>query len=422
MSEDAQKPASMKPLLVAFFTMFLDLLGFGIIIPIQPFYAESFGASATVVTLLGATYSIMQFFFASFWGRLSDRLGRRPIILFSVFISAMGHFCFALAPNLPLLFAARALAGFGNANLGTAQAVVADVTTQENRAKGMGLIGVAFGLGFLLGPAIGGVLGQYGPTIPLFAAGILACLNWVFAFFLLPETKTTTSKASTRRILPVGLYTAAKAYPNAQNLLLISLLYTWGFALMEQDITLYIEHIWVQPSPSMPDDLRIKEAASLTAMFLVTIGLTAVVVQGGLIGRLSKKVGEAKLIRTGVLIVASSLVLIPVIGQSGQFSFMLVLAVWMAIGSGILNPSKSALLSRSIPDDRQGEILGLNQSLSSLGRVLGPLMAGALFELNTSVPFVIGAAILTLAWWYSRPLIQIQNPSHHTDRPEISQA
>ena len=422
MSEEAQKSSSMKPLLVAFFTMFLDLLGFGIIIPIQPFYAESFGATATVVTLLGATYSIMQFFFASFWGRLSDRLGRRPIILFSVFISAIGHFCFALAPNLPLLFGARALAGFGNANLGTAQAVVADVTTQENRAKGMGLIGVAFGMGFLLGPAIGGFLGQYGPTIPLFAAGILACLNWVFAYFMLPETKTTTSKASTRRVLPVGLFKAAKAFPNAQNLLLISLLYTWGFALMEQDITLFIEHIWVQPSPSMPDDIRIKEAASLTAWFLVTIGLTAVVVQGGLIGRLSKKVGEAKLIKTGLLIVASALAIIPMIGHSGQFPLMLVLAVWMAIGSGILNPSKSALLSRSIPDDRQGEILGLNQSLSSLGRVLGPLMAGALFELNTTIPFVTGAGILLVAWWFSRPLLQVQNPTAQSVSPERDQA
>ena len=388
--------------------MFLDLLGFGIIIPIQPFYAESFGASAAVVTLLGATYSIMQFFFASFWGRLSDRLGRRPIILFSVFISAIGHFCFALAPTLPLLFAARALAGFGNANLGTAQAVVADVTTQENRAKGMGLIGVAFGLGFLLGPGIGGFLGQYGPTIPLFAAGILATLNWIFAFFFLPETKKTSSKPSARRVLPIDTFRAAKAFPNAQSLLLISLLYTWGFALMEQDITLFIEHIWVQPSPDMPDDQRIKEAASLTAYFLVTIGLTAVFVQGGLIGRLSRKYGEAPLIKLGLLIVASSLLCIPLIGHSGQFPLMLVLAVWMAFGSGILNPSKSALLSRSIPEDRQGEILGLNQSLSSLGRVLGPLIAGILFELNTSIPFAVGACILLGAWWCGRDLKAIE--------------
>lgn len=401
-----KKNSNLKPLMVAFFTMFMDLLGFGIIIPIQPFYAESFGATATVVTLLGATYSVMQFLFASFWGRMSDRIGRRPIILFSVFISAIGHFCFALAPTLFLLFAARALSGFGNANLGTAQAVVADVTTKENRSKGMGLIGVAFGLGFLLGPAIGGILGAYGPTVPLFAAGILATLNFFFALFFLPETKTTDSTPTSRKLLPIETYRAAAKFPYVQNLLVISLLYTWGFALMEQDITLFIEHIWVKPTADMPTDVRIKEASKLTAYFLVVIGFTAVVIQGGLIGKLTKKYGEAQLIKVGLLIVSSAVFFIPIIGASGHYWLMLVLAVWMAIGSGILNPSKSALLSKLVPDSRQGEMLGLNQSLSSLGRVLGPLIAGALFEFNTAIPFVTGALILLLAWNKARPLME----------------
>ena len=141
------KGKSKRPLLVALFTLFLDLLGFGIIIPIQPFFAESFGATATLVTLLGASYSLMQFLFSPFWGRLSDRMGRRPIILFSVAVSAIGHFIFATATGLVTLFLARALAGFGNANLGTAQAIIADTTSGADRAKGMGLIGAAFGVG-----------------------------------------------------------------------------------------------------------------------------------------------------------------------------------------------------------------------------------------------------------------------------------
>ena len=169
--------SSRKPLVIAFFTIFLDLLGFGIIIPVQAFYAQDFGASATAVTLLGGSYSLMQFFFAHFWGSLSDKVGRRPIILSSVAISAVGHFVFAMAPSLSILFLARMIAGFGNANIATAQAIISDSTTHENRAKGMGIIGAAFGLGFIFGPAIGGFLGQYSPTLPSFAAGVLAAFS-----------------------------------------------------------------------------------------------------------------------------------------------------------------------------------------------------------------------------------------------------
>ena len=169
------KKPSKKVLIIAFMTIFLDLLGFGIIIPIQPFYVKSFGATPTVVTLLGASYSMMQFFFSPFWGGLSDKVGRRPIILFSIVISAIGHFMFAMASGLWVLFAARMLAGFGNANIGTAQAIIADVTTAENRSTGMALIGVAFGLGFLFGPAVGGYLGGISPSCPLGSRWIVGC-------------------------------------------------------------------------------------------------------------------------------------------------------------------------------------------------------------------------------------------------------
>ena len=206
-----------RTLFIAFITIFLDLLGFGIIIPIQAFYAESFNATPKVITLLGASYSLMQFFFAPFWGKLSDRLGRRPIILFSVLISAAGHFIFASANGLMLLFAARMVAGFGNANIGTAQAIIADITTKENRAKGMGLIGAAFGLGFIFGPAIGALLGQHHPTTPLYAAGVLALLNFIFAYFLLPETKTTSSAPTEREILPLKLLNRSQKFANVKS-------------------------------------------------------------------------------------------------------------------------------------------------------------------------------------------------------------
>ena len=404
-----------KTLFIAFVTIFLDLLGFGIIIPIQAFYAESFNATPKVITLLGASYSLMQFFFAPFWGKLSDRMGRRPIILFSVLISAAGHFIFAAANGLALLFAARMLAGFGNANIGTAQAIIADVTTKENRAKGMGLIGAAFGLGFIFGPAIGAILGQHHPTTPLYAAGVLALLNFVFAYFMLPETKTTDSAPIAREVLPLKLFKHAKQYINVNNLLWISLLYTIGFALMEQAIALFIEHTWVIADPlnnthELDSSARIGEASKLTGIFLVSIGFTAAVVQGGLIGKLNKAFGELKLIKAGLFIVVVSFLLIPLAGQN-EYWTLVVIGPIMAVGAGILNPSRSSLLSISIPDSEQGSILGLNQSFSALGRFIGPSCAGVIYEVNMNYPFVTGAALLLLCLYLTKDLSSVQTSS-----------
>jgi MFS transporter, DHA1 family, tetracycline resistance protein len=391
----ATPPLSKKALIIAFFTIFLDLLGFGIIIPIQPFYAKSLGATATVVTLLGASYSIMQFLFSPFWGQLSDRFGRRPIILFSVFISAIGHFIFAFASGLGLLFLARSIAGFGNANLGTAQAIIADVTTKENRAKGMALIGVAFGLGFLFGPAIGGLLGQISPQAPFIAAGILSVLNFIFAYFMLPETKSEKSVPSSRRILPFSTFKEAQQYVNVRTLLILSIIYTTGFSLMEQAISLYIEHIWVTDT-SLSSDQRIEEAGLMTAYFLIVVGITAIVVQGGLVGRLKNLLGEVRMIQIGISITMISMICIPLIGGLKIFGYFLGVAVLLAIGTGILNPAKSALLSLSVPSNEQGSILGLNQSFSALGRAIGPTFSGLFYEIFVGLPFYVAFALFGL--------------------------
>lgn len=397
--EEVSSKPSKKVLIVAFLTIFLDLLGFGIIIPIQPFYAKSFGASATVVTLLGASYSAMQFFFSPFWGGLSDKIGRRPIILFSIVISAIGHFMFAMASSLGglgVLFAARMLAGFGNANIGTAQAIIADVTTAENRSTGMALIGVAFGLGFLFGPAVGGYLGGISPAMPFWVAGGLSVANWFFALFFLKETKTADSTHKARPIFDVELFKRSKQYQNVSSVLWITLIYTTAFALMEQAIALYIEHIWITDTTlSMKD--RIEAAGWKTANYLVIVGVTAIVVQGGLVRPLTKKFGEVWMTRVGIGFVVAAIGLIPILGDTANFMLFCVTAIIMAFGTGLLNPAKSALISRGAPDDEQGAVLGLNQSFAAMGRMLGPVFSGMLFEWFVGAPFFSAAGLLLIA-------------------------
>ncbi|NDE13631.1 MFS transporter [bacterium] len=396
---------SKKPLIIAFFTIFLDLLGFGIMIPIQPFYVQDFGATATQVTLLGASYSLMQFLFAPFWGNISDRHGRRPVILLSVAVSAVGHLIFGLGQNLTTLFAARMLAGFGNANLGTAQAVISDVTKPEDRAKGMGLIGAAFGLGFIIGPAVGGLLGQISPTMPAFFSAGLAVCNFAFATAMLPETlrkQDGMPATSGRRMLSVAALRHAARQANVGVLFTMTFIYTLGFAIMEQVIGLFIERIWV-PSGN-GGTLRLKLASEMTAIYLVAVGFTAVLIQGFLIGRLTRKYGETRLARAGLALLTVAMISIPLAGSTGIFPVMVSTAVILALGSGIFNPSNSSMVSRAARVTEQGSTLGINQSLASLGRVLGPAVAGAIFELNANMPFYAAGCLTAVAWFVSQRL------------------
>ena len=404
----------MSPLKIAFLTTFMDLIGFGIIIPIQPFYAKSFGASATLITLLGASYSLMQFLFSAPIGRLSDRVGRRPVLLVSVALISVGYLIFGLATSIPMLFVARMISGLGGANLGAAQAIIADVTAPEERSKGMGLIGAAFGLGFIIGPALGGLLGQHHPTTPIFAAAGLALLNFIFIAVYLPETRGSRplspeeEREEQTDEVPVGRFKALPrllSKPNMAPLLGLALFYTLAFALMEQTIGLFIEKVWVTGLPLSVDELT-KQASKLTAYFLVIVGVAATIVQGGLIGRLTKRFGEARLCKMGVGVVLVSFVLIPLVGRLGSFPAMLGVALLMASGSGVLHPSRNSLISRSAHRSLQGQALGLNQSLSALGRVLGPAMAGALFELSHERPFWVAVVILSFTALISLKITQ----------------
>ncbi len=387
---------------VVFLTIFLDLLGFGMIIPVQPFYTQSFGASATVVTLLGASYSLMQFLFSPIWGKISDKMGRRKVILMSTLIVAIGHFSFALSETLVMLFLARMLSGLGSANIGAAQAIIADVTTDENRAKGMGIIGAAFGLGFLLGPALGGWLVQYANHLPMVVAGVLGLINFIFAYFYLPETRVSKTETSTS---PTEESVSFWQKTNIFELMGISLIFTLAFAMMEQTIGLFIEKIWI--NPSLDADLKIKQGAALTAQFLVVVGLVASIIQGGLISRLSKRFGEVILCRVGLILTTLSIALIPYVGQLGIFGFLLCLSFLMASGTGLLNPSRSSLLSKSVNANIQGTVMGWSHALSALGRVIGPATAGFLFDQNASYPFLYAAGLMLIPIYWSLGLKKI---------------
>ena len=210
----------MSPLVIIFLTVFIDLLGFGIIIPLLPFYAESYGASAFMVGLLGTSFSLMQFVFSPVWGRISDRIGRRPIILLGLAGSCASYLVLALAQSLAVIFVARIIGGIAGANIPTAQAYIADVTTPENRAKGMGLVGAAFGLGFIFGPALGGVLSHFGPAAPMWCASALCGANLLAAYFLLPESRHANPDRAT-----LGRLEALRRATRDRRLMLLLALY-----------------------------------------------------------------------------------------------------------------------------------------------------------------------------------------------------
>jgi MFS family permease len=402
-----------KPLLVIFFTVFLDLLGFGIIIPILPYYAERFGASPALITLLMASYSLMQFLFAPVWGRLSDRLGRRPIILLSLAVSTGGYVLLGLASSLTLVFVARILAGIGNANIPTAQAYVADVTKPEERARGMGLVGMAFGLGFVFGPALGGLLGGIAMHLPAFAAAALTALDLLLAIIILREPRERGLSQAGQRGLGANVraFIVAIERPNMAILFALFFLATFAFAQLESTFSLYIEHRFTlhqsvlgPPAPvaiSTPHDGDTQRAAArATGGALFVVGIVSAIVQGGLIGRLARRFGEEPLVKTGLLLLALGLAIFPL---APTIALLYPACVVIAAGSGILGPSLQSLLSRNAPADEQGGTLGLGQSLASLARVLGPVLGGNLFEhVGLGAPYwiggllMLGAATLTL--------------------------
>jgi MFS family permease len=399
--------------LVIFLTVFIDLIGFGIVVPLIALYSKSFGASGWLIGIIVASFSAAQFICSPIWGRLSDRLGRRPILLISTAGAALSYVLFAIgsglsnsAAALTMLLVSRTFAGACGGNITVAQAYIADITPPENRSKRMGLIGMAFGLGFIFGPVIGGIgLKYFGYAGPGWLAAGICAANFILAFSILAESRTPSSEhAKERPHLKQWAHTLAQ--PKIGLLVLTFFLATFAFSCFETTLPLLINDNFHLGISNMDE---IHGATTIIYLF-VFCGLIGAFVQGGAIGRLVKMFGESKLIALSLVLTGISLILLPLIKGNGQLYWsqlfhandgpwvkMLLALALLAIGSSLTRPPLFGLLSNLTPANEQGATIGVAQSAGSLARILGPLFAASLYVHIPAMPYIICGGISILA-------------------------
>jgi DHA1 family tetracycline resistance protein-like MFS transporter len=388
------------PLLIVFLTVFIDLIGFGIVLPLLPNYARELGSSPLIIGVIAATFSLMQFFFAPIWGSISDRIGRRPVILISVATSVISYLIFSHANTIALLLFSRFLAGVGSANISTTQAYIADLTDSSNRSKYLGLIGAAFGLGFILGPPLGGILKtHYGIEYVGYVAAGLAFVDLILAFFLLPESlKEKKTNSSFKLFQFKEIFDALKKQP-ANLSLLINFLYIFAFVNMQVSVALLAkEHYKL-------DDKSI-------GYIFAYIGFISALIQGGLIGRLVKKFGERKLLLAGNICMFLGILSIPFIPHnSAGLQLALISLGFFSIGYGLITPTNTALASLLSSKEEQGQSLGILQSVGSLARIFGPFTGSILYGFNFHAPYLLGAAFLLLSTFFAFALLKYKENS-----------
>ena len=367
-----------RPLLVIFLTIFVNLVGFGIIIPLLPFYAETFGASPLVIGLLFAVYSICQLVAAPILGDWSDRYGRRPVLIFSLLGTVVSFVMLAMAHSIALLFAARIVDGLSGGNISTARAYVADVTEPKDRARAYGLIGAAFGMGFIFGPALGGVLAHVSYTAPIWAAAGLTFVATAMAWLWLPET---VHRAAAGTGMPFRSLALMMRRPGLRRMLGIDFIYWFAFAIFQTTFALFVNR-------------RLGFDVSQTGYFFAAFGVLGVVVQGGFIRPIVRRLGDKPTFMLGVACAG--------IGLAGAAYAHSVLAlslslVPLAIGMGFGHPTVSSLVSRAGHTDEQGRVQGAAGAMESLGRTLGPVWGtAALQRFGEAMPYLSAAACLTL--------------------------
>lgn len=376
-----------KPILIIFLTVVIDLIGFGIVIPVLPYYVDGdlFKGTPIDYGLIVASYSIMQFFFAPIFGAVSDRYGRRMILFVSLLGTALGFVVVGLATALWMVYAGRILDGITGGNISTAQAYIADVTSRENRARGMGLIGAAFGIGFVLGPVLGGILSTFGPHVPfLFAAG-MALVNAIAVYFFLPESlDVAKARSQPREINRFAVIFHSLKDISFRGITIIYFLITVGFTVMTTAFVLYTQE-------------RFGYDAHANGWLFLFIGALAVGLQGGIFARLAKRFGEPNLAVAGTVLLTVSLFAVPFVGPaSGGLIGLLVGITFFSIGNSIASPALTSLASKNAPEHEQGKALGIMQSGASLARAIAPMAAG--FLLNNAIGEVDDPTIQRTFW------------------------
>ena len=376
------KQKSALPLI--FLTVFIDLLGFGILIPILPAFAERvLHIDETAIGIIIASYSFVQFLFNPILGRISDKHGRKPVIVVCLFINAIGYVIFAFTSSFAVLLLSRIVGGVGGSSVSVAQAYIADVTTKETRSKGMGVIGAAFGLGFVFGPLMGGLLSSYGYTVTGLGSASFSLLAFIVTIILLPESNQNKQVDAVISKKLINFEAYKKVFSNPALAILISLFFVLTFSFANIYGTFALLGIQVYGFTDLQN-----------GYILGILGLTSAAVQGGLIGHLDKLLGKKKILIIGSFFMMVGLAIMP---YAGNFLKLAIDCVALSIGTGIFQPTVLSLISQNASDEEQGLTFGVNQSMSAIGRVLGPLWGGFAFEfLGYPFPFITGAAFTFL--------------------------
>jgi MFS transporter, DHA1 family, tetracycline resistance protein len=381
-----------SPLATILLVVFVDLIGFGMIIPILPLYARSFQAAEWQIGLLLGCYSFMQFLASPVLGYISDRIGRKPVLLVSLIGSAIGYAVMASAASLTMLFIARIIAGICGASVGTAAAYIADITPPENRSRRMGLIGAAFGVGFVLGPAIGGILSQFSTKGPFWFGAGLAFLNAIAVLLILPEPEKHVKRSEAG--IPAGPDVVDRTGLGGIPILVVTYFVAIaGFAI----VTMIYPQVL---------DRRFSLSPAQISMVFVFLGLVGAFIQGGAIGRMAKRFGDYKLAAAGLLLMAVSMVVMPFAHNMPLF---LVFTFGLAAGNSLAQPTLMAMASRLAATTAQGRVIGTVQSAGSLGRVVGPSAGGFMLGWDRpgpnlaygNTPFLIGGIVMGIAFLIS---------------------
>src|SRR5436305_2404801 len=373
-------PATRSRVAVIFFTVLIDLIGFGIIIPILPYYAQRLGAGGFELGALLAVFSFMQFVATALLGKLSDRIGRRPVLLTTMLFNAVGYTLFAFAGSYWVLFLSRVVSGFAGGNISAAQAYMADITTPAERSRGMGMIGAAFGLGFIIGPALGGLSAHYlGPSAPGLVAAALSLANFVSAYVVLPESLKAEHRTE-RELWDFSHIGDAVRHPR-----LAPLMMAWALApLAFSGYTVAIP-LWA--------NVTLGWREQQLAWFFTVIGVTAAIVQGYAFGQLARRFGDRRLLIAGGFGMAATIALVPALHSSAA------LYAWtaaLAFSNSIYGPAATGLVSVFADPTEQGTVLGAAQALAALGRLLGPLVMGEVYDVSRPAAFLVAGGVMAL--------------------------